>query len=421
MAQTVERSEDTAARITAEHIERARALIGYDEANGERLQVSIANEDSIRAFARSYGDDNPLYCEPDYAARTRWGDVIAPGLLVGTIGAALRGDPRPEAIARAKRSLFKGVHQLQSGSSFEWYRPIRPGDTIFRFGGEESVEVKESKFAETVVLRFSRQVHLNQRGEVVCVNRNGIIHAERSTAAKQGKYKAIEPASYTDEDLAAIDAIYAQEQVRGAEPRYWEDVAIGDALGTMAKGPLTISDIICIHTTGFALKPFGPMTGRLRYQHKLKMPGAYVKDGRGIPDTVMRMHWDDDWARAVGSPIAYDYAFQRQCWAHQFLTDWCGDDGIVLRLGGQARKFNYLGDFQKLTGEIVDKRIENGCGVVDARITISSQRDEVTMEQTATIALPSRKYGPAEYPDPPADISEKAMRFLARHRELAAV
>ena len=39
-----------------------------------------------------------------------------------------------------------------------------------------------------------------------------------------------------------------------------------------------------------------------------------------------------DWARAVGSPMAYDYGFQRELWLYHYLTDWCGDDGIVLRM-----------------------------------------------------------------------------------------
>jgi hypothetical protein len=186
----------------------------------------------------------------------------------------------------------------------------------------------------------------------------------------------------------------------------------------MGKGPLTVSDIICMHSTGFALLPFGPTTSRLRHKRKLAMPASLVKNARGIPDTVMRMHWDDDWARAVGSPMAYDYGFQRECWLAHYLTDWCGDDGFVLRMNSEMRKFNYLGDFQTITGEVVARHDDAGYPVVDVVVRFTSQRGDVTLEATATIALPSRAKGLPDYPAPPADIAERARQFLERHREL---
>ena len=412
----VDWSEATGYKITDEDIERARLLLGYDEASSRRESSRSATADNIRAFALSVGCDNPLYCDEDYAHGTRWGGVIAPGTI--TINAPLRGDPRPEHLVRAKKSLFRGIHQMHSGTSWEWYRPLRPGDTVYSFSGEESLEVKESEYGGRTVHRSSRDVQFNQNAEVICVRRTLLVQSERATAAKRGKYMDIEPAFYTDELLEEIDAIYASEQVRGAEPRVWEDVAKGDLLGTMAKGPMTVSDIICMHSTGFALLPFGPMTGRIRYKHMHKMPKAYVKNKSGIPDTIMRMHWDDKWARALGSPMAYDYGFQRECWLHHYLTDWCGDDAIVLGMSSEMRKFNYLGDFQTITGSIADKRIDRGGLVVEADVRMVNQRGETTMEARAVVALPSKERGVPDYPDPPAELAEKARTLLARHHEL---
>ena len=64
----------------------------------------------------------------------------------------------------------------------------------------------------------------NQRAEIVAISRTLLIHTERKTAREKGKYAAIEPATYTDDDIAEIDAIYAAEQARGARPRWCEDV-----------------------------------------------------------------------------------------------------------------------------------------------------------------------------------------------------
>ena len=134
----VDWTTDTSARITDEHIGRARLLVGYDEALSRRENMTVASRDNIRAFALSYGDDNPLYCDADYARNTRWGEAIAPGPMAVMICAPLRGDPRPGDIARAKKGLFRGIHQLHSATEWEWYRPIRPGDTIYRYGGKRA-------------------------------------------------------------------------------------------------------------------------------------------------------------------------------------------------------------------------------------------------------------------------------------------
>src|SRR5262249_13802845 len=49
---------------------------------------------------------------------------------------------------------------------------------------------------------------------------------------------------YTDEELADIYRLYANEQIRGAAARHWDDVREGEPLPTMAKGPMTVTGFI---------------------------------------------------------------------------------------------------------------------------------------------------------------------------------
>ena len=49
--------------------------------------------DGSRQFAFGYGDDNPLYCDPEYAVKTRWGNLIAPPASFYTVGENVT--PRP--------------------------------------------------------------------------------------------------------------------------------------------------------------------------------------------------------------------------------------------------------------------------------------------------------------------------------------
>lgn len=407
------------AEITDADIERARALVGAYTANREQQYVTTASEDSIRNFAVGYGDDNPLFTDPDYAEQSPWGSQIAPPMMAAVIGKPMLGDPLPEELKQLKKGLFKGIHVFVSGSEWDWYRPIRPGDTLYSFVGEDGVEVKPSEYAGRTVTKFLRTVKVNQNGEVVGVYRKRSILSDRKAAKKKGKYTELKAAVYSDEDLAKIDAVYAQEQPRGAAPRYWEDVQIGDSMGQMAKGPLTVTDIIVFHAGGYGFVPYAPTTGRLAWKNRQRIPGFYIKNSNGVPDVVQRVHWDQELSlQTTGNPLPYDYGVMRECWIHHFLTDWAGDHGWVEHQYDEVRRFNYLGDTQFITGEVVGKRHENGRCLVDVKVSVTSQRDEMTAIGEATIALPSRELGAVSLPDVPQELRETAARMFARHQEL---
>ncbi len=404
--------------ITDEDIERGRKLLGVDVANGHREYIQTATEDAIRNFAHGAGNDNPLHCDPNYARTSRWGSIIAPGMMAGIVNRPMLGDPMAPEIKKNMKSLFKGIHVFVSGSRWEWFRHLYPGDTIYSFSGQESLEEKRSEFAGRSVIRINRHVKVNQRGEVVATYRVLSVLTERKTARTKGKYADIQPATYTDEDIAKIDAIYGAEEVRGSETRHWEDVAVGDSLGTMAKGPLTVTDVICFHAGGYGFHPYAPTVGRLAYQNRKRIPAFYIKNEQGVPDVAQRLHWDPTWAQAIGNPMAYDYGVMRENYIYHYLTDWCGDDGVVTHLHDEMRKFNYMGDTQVITGEVVAKRQEGDQYLVDVKVTMTNQRDQETARAEATIALPSRTASYRLFPEVPVELQARADAFMARHWEL---
>ncbi len=398
-----------------EDIDRARALIGHWAPSRAHEHLTTATYDSMRNFARSYGDDNPLYNTEGYGTTTRWGAQIAPPMIPIGLNRPLYGD----AIDRSlKRPSFRGIHVFVSGSTWTWYRPLMAGDQLYSFGGTESVIEKKSEFAERSVLLTYASVKMNQRAEIVAVSHTLAIHTERKTAREKGKNAAIEPATYTDEDIERLDAIYAAEEVRGQKTRWWEDVAIGDILTPMAKGPLTTTDMIVFHAGGYGFVPYAPCANRIAYNNRQRIAPFYVKNEYGVPDVAQRVHWDSAWAKAIGNPMAYDYGVMRDCWLSHFMTDWMGDDGWLVRQTSEIRKFNYIGDSHIITGEVVDKRIEDGRCVVDIEMRGINQREVVTCPGKATVALPSREHGPAVLPDPPADLQAQAITMMERHHQL---
>ena len=410
----------TAARLTDEDIEGARLLVGVDVGSRYREHLTVATEDAIHNFAHGVGDDNPLFCDPDYAADTRWGGQVAPNIMAGMINTPMLGDPMPADIRARTKSLFKGIHVFVSGGTWDWYRPIRPGDRIFSFHGEETLEVKESEFGGRSVIQVRRDVKFNHRGEVVGVYRVLRVLTERSTAREIGKYADLEPATYTDEEMAAIDEAYLAERRQGAEPRYWEDVTVGEAMPPMVKGPLTVTELIVFHAGGYGFVPYAPTASRLAAQNRRRIPGFYVKNEHGIPDVAQRVHWDGEWAKAIGNPMAYDYGVLRECWFHHYVTDWAGDDAFVERQNDSIRKFNYMGDTQWLSGSVVGKREHQGRYLVDLEMKMTNQRGVETTFGEATVSLPSRTGGAALLPEVPADVARQTTKMYQRHLELKA-
>ena len=404
--------------LTDNDLERARLLLGIDTASGHRELYSVATPDAIRNWALGVGDDNPLYTDEEYGPTTRWGTQIGHGTMVGHVKTPMLGDPVPAEVKAATKGLFRGVHVFVSGGTWDWYRPLRPGDRVYSFSGDESLDVKASDFAGRSAVRVRRDVALNQFGEVLGVYRILSVLTERKASRARGKYADIEPAHYSDDDYERIDAIYESEAPRGAEPRYWDGVDVGDAMPPMVKGPLTVTEIIAFHAGGYGFVPYGLRSSRVGFKNRRRIAPFYIKNELGVWDVAQRLHWDSEWAKAIGNPMAYDYGVLRQSWFYHHVADWGGDDAFIEKMSDSIRKFNYQGDTQFLSGNVTDKRVVDGRYLVDLSLRMINQRDVETAYATATVSLPSRTDGLPPMPPVPVDLQRQAATMFARHNEL---
>jgi hypothetical protein len=231
------------------------------------------------------------------------------------------------------------------------------------------------------------------------VRRGTWINAERHTSKQRAKEK-LEQQPYTPEQLAEIDAAYAAETRRGAEPRFWEDVEVGEAMQPKVKGPLTITDVVVWHL-GWGMQLTPPGSFKLAHNIRRKAPGLYPPNGLNIPDTVQRLHWEPARAQELGLPNSYDYGGMRETWLAHLVTDWIGDDGWLWKLRCEHRKFNYIGDTTWVRGEVVDKQRTEAGAEVHLKIWCENQRGETTTPGTAVVLLPTRE-APVTLPEPPA-------------------
>ena len=372
--------------------------------------------DAFRHVAIAYGDDNPLWCDPAHGPSTRWEGPIASPALVG--GDTLIGEDEVTAVPADKKELMRGdplrgVHAFYSGSAREWWSPLPPDQRITRRNALVGVEDKSSEFAERAIHEWTGSVFRVSRGPLLAAQYRLMIRTERTKARERKKYDSVEIRPYTDEEIAEIEAQYAKEAPRGAEPRWWEDVALGDTVGPMVKGPLLVTDMVCWHV-GMGMGLYGVQPLRLGWRNRQRVPRFFHRDPLNIPDVMQRVHWDTEFAQKSGNPTTFDYGRMRETWLIHLCTDWMGDDGWLWKLQCEFRKFNYVGDTQWLSGRVVDHYLaEGGRAAVDLELECLNQRGEVTSPGTATVLLPSREHGPVRLPDPPGADLEEALEVIA--------
>jgi MaoC dehydratase-like protein len=349
--------------ITDVALAELRARLGKPARRPEPY-VEVATRDAVRHWAHGIGDRNPYWLECGVAPPTI---LFAMDRIVsGYVGG------------------LPGVHAMYGGTDFRWDRRIRVDDQVIGTSILQDLVDRPSRFARRAVQQIYRTTFRNGRDEMVCVADSWCFRTERDTAREMAKYGRVEAARYTEDEIEAIARAYKTEEIRGATPRFVEDVTVGDPLPQVVKGPLTVTSVIAfvqgwgslyVRAHGFAFDLFE------------RHPALGIPNAFGAPEPPERVHWDDAFARAVGVPAAYDYGPERVAWLGHLVTNWMGDDGFLRRLNVQVQRHNLIGDTTWCRGQVTTKR--EG-GVVVLALRAENQRGETTATGTAEVVLPRK-------------------------------
>jgi acyl dehydratase len=368
-------------KITQKGLDDLRQRIGVKIGATLEPWCHEATRDNIRHYAHGIGDDNPLWCDPDYAAKTRYAGIVAlPSFLFAT-----------DRIVSGYVGGLAGVHAMWSGADWNWHLPVLRNDEITTEAYLKDLIEHETRFAGRAVQQIYHVDFFNQHGDKVADCDSWCFRTERDHAREKGtKYKEVrarEPRRYTDAELAKVYDLYASEEVRGARKRYWEDVQEGEALPTMAKGPMTVTGFI-----GFAQGWGGLYIRANKLAWKLidAHPGVGIKNRFGIPDVPERVHWEEDFALEVGAPGAYDYGPERCSWLTHHLTNWMGDDGFLRNAKCKIRRHNPEGDLLFIDGRVTRKFVDGGRHLVEIEQEARNQDGEQSVVGSGIVELPAR-------------------------------
>ncbi len=367
-------------KITEEGLDDLRKRIGVKIENTVEPWNYEATRDGIRHYAHGIGDDNPLWCDPEYAANTKYGTIVAlPSFLFTT-----------SRIISGYCGGLSGVHAMWAGADWTWEKPVLRNDTIHAEAHLKDLVEHQTKFAGRSFQQIYHVDFFNQHGDKVAGADSWVFRTDRDEARERGtKYTEargrVEP--FTQDQLDEFYDIYDQEEIRGATPRYWEDVNVGDKLPPMMKGPMTVTGFIC-YAQGWG--GLYIRANKLAYKMQKAHPGLGIRNRFNVPDCPERVHWDEDFALEVGAPGAYDYGPERCSWLTHHMTDWIGDDGFLHKASCQIRRHNPDGDAIVITGEVTRKFEENGKKYVEVEQKATTHRNELSAFGTAIAELPSK-------------------------------
>ena len=371
--------EGHGARITDEGIARLRERIGKGFTNRRPWRTEVTT-DAAYHMALGIGDMNPLYHDPDYAARSRWGRLLAPYIMIQTFDTlrSVGSSGLPEGLP--------GVHSIWTGSAYEWERPLMVGDRIRADCYLKAVEERESRFGGgRSVYQTYEAVYYDQDGKRLGLRNDTWIRIERHRTAETKKYGGIELARWTPADIERFMAEYAAE-TRATE-RFWDDVRPGEVLPQRIKGPLTPTAEIAFESQlGIYL-----VGNRVAAQLYARHPRLFIVNEQGVPEPPQRVHWDTPFThRLLGLPGAYDLGPERCAWLIQVITDWMGDGGHLAKLECRYLKFNFMGDVTWVRGTVTDRFERAGKGYVAVEVACVNHRGETTASGRAEVELPRR-------------------------------
>lgn len=373
--------------IDDQMIDSMRAKVGAQLRIDHSVNNELATRIAVIKFAGGIGDINPLWTDAEYATRSPYRAPVAPpSFVIGCFSGIQFGWP--------------GLGSFHSMSHITFERPVYWEDRVDSSCVYDGFDgPSPSRFAgRTVTDRFVNS-YLNQHGERIATIRWNVINFERAAAlgkrkdASNGNGRAgpVLPHLWRPEELAEVEKHVLAERPRGAEPRYWEDVTEGDALDTLTKGPIGLTDEIAFVAGGGTPIPRLKAHAAALHDYQAHPAWAFRDPITSAQEPIYSVHYNLQAARAMSVPFQYDVGFQRQCWQIHQLTHWAGDHSWIKQCQAEYRKFVYLSDVIELRGEVTGKRVDDdGEHVADIVTTAVNQRGETVMPGSAVIALPSR-------------------------------
>ncbi|MBQ30765.1 MAG: hypothetical protein CL434_13355 [Acidimicrobiaceae bacterium] len=370
--------------IDERSIAEAHDLIGVPLRRDRMQWNEFATADAIRQFADGVGDDNPLWRDRGYAAAAGLDQPLAPPSFLYAVDATIVAPKLP------------GVQWIYAGTRWRWYDVVREGDGFDVDARFTQMEEKTGRRFGLWVLQTGEIVYRRSDGGLLCVAEGRVARTPRQRrAARNDKSPSGDTLADQQSHQLGHQATVSKEPRRGARPRLWESVSVGDTIGPAAF-ELTLDRIFAWYTGAQGALHYGGAHGDgIRYRRR--HDDYEINTKTGVKDSAARGHFSSKEGRDVGMGGAYDVGLQRIAWVISVLTDWMGDDAHLAEADVDVLRPNLVGDTTYATATVIDRWFDENAFIA-VEIEGRNQHRALTTKGRCLIALPSSQHGRVHLP-----------------------
>ncbi len=356
----------------------SKGIVGLDE----HPHTAKASEASIRNFTDWADPWNPIFNDDEYAKNARYGGIIATPMYQDAITTAVYF-PQLPAEGGFMYHNFAGedwwnLHEVHFDDTF----------TVMHYAADwEDITIDGEDTVNEFLFHFNVADAINQDGKVVASVDSmmdvAVIGERLNAVAASLPY---EDHYYTDKEWDYINRIIDEEEIRGANPRYWEDVQTMEDVPPCTIGPTTRWDMVAFCAARQELA-FHPM--RVWRQNPNMM---LMRDEFNVTHMDVEWHICNKQAAIMGDPRSFNYGGSGRTQMARLVTNWMGDDGELRGFKWRHLKRTYMGECLIVKGRVVAKRItEDGEYVVDLDVWMDNPvRGNISESALATVVLPVR-------------------------------
>jgi len=286
----------------------------------------VIDTGSIKLFADSIMDPDPLYCDEEYAKTTRHGRIVAPPTFFGG-ATGLRdlkaGDPR--TMSSIYLPMPPGWTSVAAGDDFQLFTAVRPGDILTC--REKVVEAFEKQGRSGNLIFVAREkTFTNQHNQIVMIRKLSSVSLQQSLV----------------------------ERLTNSQQRA-PDVGHRTELPTLTIGPVMIR-----HLAMFAV----------------------------ATAEFVDIHYDRGYAQSIGLPDVIIQGLYKTTIIAQMLKNWVGDGDTIRRLIVQHRGMDVAGNTLTVGGRIISNSQQRNDNLTECEVWTENQHGQRTTIGRADVVIP---------------------------------
>ena len=128
-------------------------------------------EGAIQRYAEAIDDPNPLFNEPDYARKTKYGRLLAPP---GFTGWPVKAGRLSQRLLGSLTKAGAPSRLLDGGVEFEFAEPVGAGDVLTATTKIASMTERETKLGKTI-FTVLETTFVSEKGDVALKSRSTFI------------------------------------------------------------------------------------------------------------------------------------------------------------------------------------------------------------------------------------------------------